>query len=165
MAQPMRASRSVAPSVSPQTPPSTRVRKESPRRVARLLWTLLGLSLLFLGAVQIYVGRVERATYAASDSLAELPFIPSEGPDLPVPANSLELRWAPVSEATRYHLRIRTDRNAPVLDPVEVWTTTWRPTYEMLPGFVEGGYRWSVEALDSSDKVVARSAWGTFEVS
>jgi hypothetical protein len=161
----MRAPRSVAPSVSPQTPESNRVRNTSPRRVALLLWGLLALSLLFLGAVQNYVGRVERATYAASDAFAEAPSIPSEGPDLPVPANSLELRWAPVSDATRYHLRILTDRNAPVLDPVEVWTTTWRPAYEMLPGFVQGRYRWSVEALDASSRVVARSAWGTFEVS
>jgi hypothetical protein len=34
----------------------------------------------------------------------------------------------------------------------------------MLPGLVEGRYRWSVDALDSSGNVLARSGPGTFEV-
>lgn len=134
------------------------------RHVSPLLWGLFALSLLFLGAVQIYVGRIERVAFSESEAFAQLPLILSEGPETPVSSHDLELRWEPVSGAEIYHLRILTDRNSPVLDPVEVWTTSWRPSSEALPGIVEGRYRWSVEALDSSGKVLARSGPGTFDV-
>jgi hypothetical protein len=164
MAQPMRVPRPAEESFRPPSRKSTPVQDTSPRHVAPLLWGLLVLSLLFLGGVQLYVGRIERAILPASDAFAELPLIMSEGPASPVSRHALELRWAAVSGATTYHLRILTDRNSPVLDPVEVWTTSWTPSLEMLPGLVEGRYRWSVDALDSSGNVLARSGPGTFEV-
>ncbi|MCA9730004.1 MAG: hypothetical protein KC729_20130, partial [Candidatus Eisenbacteria bacterium] len=103
---------------------STPVQDSSPRHVAPLLWGLLILSIAFLGLVQIYVKRVERAAMPSADMFSELPIVLAEGPLSPVSRSVLELRWEPVDGAAFYHLRVLTDRNDPVLDPVEVWSTT-----------------------------------------
>ena len=138
MAQPVRVPNPSKESFHPPVRGSTQIQDAGPRHVLPLLWGLFALSLLFLGAVQIYVGRIERVAISESEAFAELPLIVSEGPETPVPRHSLELRWAPISDAEVYHLRILTDRDSPVLDPVEVWTTSWRPSSEALPGIVEG---------------------------
>ena len=164
MAQPIRVSKPVPSETAGRARArrSTPVQDMSPRHVAPLLWGLLILSILFLGGVQIYVKRIDRA--ALPGTFAELPLILSEGPASPVSRRSLELRWGAVAGATAYHLRILTDRNDPVLDPVEVWSTAWQPSDEALPGLVPGRYRWSVDALDSAGSVLGRSAPGTFEI-
>jgi len=164
MAQPIRVPNPARETIHPPTRGRTPVAETSPWHVAPLLWGLFALSLLFLGAVRMYVSRIERVSFAESEVFAGLPLIVAEGPEAPVSRHSLELRWEPVTGAELYHLRILTDRNSPVLDPVEVWTTSWTPSPEALPGIVEGRYRWSVEAIDSSGRVMARSGPGTFEV-
>jgi hypothetical protein len=126
--------------------------------VAPTLWILLGVSLAFLIGVQIYVKRVEATVVTTAEEFPALPLMSAFGPLEAVSASDLELRWDEVPGALRYALRILTDRNAPVVDPAEVWSTTWRPTEQLLPGLRRGGYRWTVEALDSSGTVLARSA-------
>lgn len=128
-----------------------------PERVAPILWILLGISAIFLVGVQIYVHRVHTAAEVTAADVPELPLMSAFGPLDAVQQTDLELHWDSVQGAVQYDLRILTDRGAPVVDPVRVWSTVWRPVDELLPGLNRGTYRWTVEALDSSGTVLARS--------
>lgn len=149
--------------VAAREPEAIRV-PSAPMHVAPVLWTLLGLSVLFLVGVQIYVHRVEQSVQATAQDVPGLPLMSAFGPLDAVPRNDLELRWDSVSGAVTYELHILTDRGAPVLDPAEVWSTTWRPTDQLMPALTRGTYRWSVEALDSSGNVLARSVGMEFGI-
>ncbi len=134
------------------------------RHVSGVLWILFGLSLAFLVGVQIYVGKVERATSAQASALADQSVLTTQGPIIPVTVRELWLSWEAATGATHYELRIHSVRGNPVVDPVIVYETQWRPSDAVVPGLVPGGYRWTVEALDSSGQKLAESATGTFKI-
>ena len=132
--------------------------------VNRVLWILFGLSIAFLIGVQVYVGRVENAARAGSTELADLSLLTTESPIVSVVPRELWLSWGAAIGTTHYNLRIHSTRGAPVVDPVIVYETQWRPSDAIVPGLTPGKYRWTVEAMDSSGQKLAESATATFEI-
>src|SRR5690606_762879 len=63
MAQPIRVPNPARETIHPPTRGRTPVAETSPWHVAPLLWGLFALSLLFLGAVRMYVSRIERVSF------------------------------------------------------------------------------------------------------
>jgi len=132
--------------------------------VNRVLWILFGLSIAFLIGVQIYVGRVENAAKAEATELTDLSLLETESPIVSVVPRELWLSWDSATGTTHYNLRIHSMRGIPVVDPVIVYETQWRPSDAVIPGLTPGKYRWTVEAMDSSGEKLAESATASFEI-
>ena len=126
-------------------------------QVNRMLWILLGVATIFLAAVQVYVQKFGDSVSVSTANVAEVSILDATSPVLPVLAVELALRWDTVPGAVQYRLRIHTLQGTPVVDPMLVWGEQWRPSAELLPGLTPGPYRWSVEAVDGADRILARS--------
>jgi hypothetical protein len=118
-------------------------------------------SLVFFAIVRIYV-RHESARL--SGPVETVPFLQTAGPTDPVRAGALDLTWGEVPGATSYRLSVSSITGQIVVDALPVDGTEWIPPDDALPALVRGEYRWSVEALDETGTVLAKSAEGTFRV-
>ena len=112
---------------------------------------------MFLISVQFWVQRSGTASRVSPESVAEVAVLDAISPVLAVPPAELILSWHRVPGALQYRLRIHTLQGTPVVDPMLVWGEQWRPSSELLPGLMPGPYRWSVEAVDGAEQVLARS--------
>jgi hypothetical protein len=132
-------------------------RRRAPLGISLTLWTLLGLSLLFLLAVRVYVSRIEPAASPTPEQVAEVPILATQPMAQVADGRSLRLDWDPVAGATTYRIWLHTIDGNPVVAPASVWGTEWRAPAAARPPREAGRYVWTVEALDSSGKILARS--------
>ncbi len=132
-----------------------------PGRIAWWLWVLLMGSLVFFAVARVYV-RHENAKLAGP--LETVPLLQTTGPTDPVRAGALDLVWGEVPGATIYRLSVSSITGQIVVEALPVDGTEWIPPDEALPGLVRGEYRWSVEAMDETGTVLAKSAERTFRV-
>lgn len=129
--------------------------------IAWWLWVLLIGSLVFFAVARVYV-RHENAKL--SGPLETVPFLQTTGPTDPVRAGALDLTWGEVPGATSYRLSVSSIAGQIVVDALPVDGTEWIPPDDALPALVRGEYRWSVEALDETGVVLAKSAERAFRV-
>jgi hypothetical protein len=118
-------------------------------------------SLVFFAVARVYV-RHENAKLAGP--LETVPLLQTTGPTDPVRAGALDLVWGEVPGATIYRLSVSSITGQIVVEALPVDGTEWIPPDEALPGLVRGEYRWSVEAMDETGTVLAKSAERTFRV-
>jgi len=145
--------------------------KTAPSRIASGLWTALGLSILLFASVQLWVryqdrrweGMLHSAGGApaqeegrAGKSLANV--IRVTGPDAPVRAPDLRLRWEAPSEATRHRIRLNDAAGLLIFEQDGLEDPWWMPPFSLLPALEAGTYSWEVEAYDASGDVLGRSA-------
>jgi len=124
-------------------------------------WLAIAASLGFYSAVQYALHlRVE----APPTVVSEVGLIPTQGPSTPLPAGQLWLKWQSVDGAERYDLRIHDLHGSPVVDPMPAYGTTWNPPDDLLPGLIDGSYRWTIEAVDGAGQVLARSLPAEFKI-
>jgi hypothetical protein len=125
----------------------------------------LAASIGFLGGVTVWLHpRVPVPASAASAASGQAPLLSTHPTLGPVPAGQLKLQWDEVSGTDGYRLRIHDHTGSPVVDPLPAYGTTWRPPDDLLPGLVDGTYTWTVEAVDRSGDVLARSLPAQFDI-
>ena len=122
------------------------------------------------GGQEVQLGSSQAIRVSKDDRFSEIIKLPGV-PVLESPAHlsrlyspdptreTIELRWKPVPEASRYHVLL--DRTPNWADPQEYRVRDLRV---LVPGLLPGTYYWSVSAIDASNREGGLSDFAKFTV-